>query len=51
MKTHVRFPSGDLMLAAHLYTRDNPSWARSPAIVVRHQMTGGEGAAGGQGGR
>jgi uncharacterized protein len=51
MKTDVRFPSADVMLAAHLYTPDNPSWERSPAIVVGHHTTGGEGAVGGQGDR
>jgi hypothetical protein len=51
MKTDVRFPSVDLMLAARLYTPDNLSWARFQAFVVGHQTTGGEGAVGGQGDR
>ncbi|GAB3681222.1 alpha/beta hydrolase [Saccharopolyspora tripterygii] len=40
MKTDVRFSSGDLMLAGHLYTPDTTSSERSPAIVVGHPATG-----------
>lgn len=40
MKTDVRFPSSELMLAGQVHTPDDGRAQRRPAIVIGHQVTG-----------